>query len=257
MAAPRTDLMFEWLADTSPAAAAVIAPLVVDLVGPESVIDIGCGLGDWLAEFQRLGVDDVVGVDGDYVDRAELRIPAERFRAVDLSHTLEIEGRFDLAICLEVGEHLPAARAPELVARLTALAPAILFSAAIPGQGGVGHINEQWPPYWRVLFEQHDYRPLDVVRPKVWDDDRIAYWYRQNILLYADAPTAERVSAVDATAEPRWPDRLVHPDAFARMTRLAKLENHSAVALTKAVPKAAVRAARTRLDRRSRRRATG
>jgi SAM-dependent methyltransferase len=247
MAAPRTEVMFDWLADTSPDAAAVVAPIVAHLLQPSSVADVGCGLGDWLAAFQRLGVDEVLGLDGDYVDRSQLRIPADRFRAADLSEPFGLGGRFDLVICLEVGEHLPANRSADLVATLTDAAPAVLFSAAIPGQGGVGHINEQWPAYWRELFAARGYERLDVIRSKVWDDDRIAFWYRQNLFLYADAPTAARV--LDKTTASQWPDRLVHPDAYARMTRLAKPENHSTVALAKALPKAATRAARKRLKR--------
>jgi SAM-dependent methyltransferase len=247
MPAPRTEVMFDWLADTSPDAAAVIAPIVFHLLEPTSVADVGCGLGDWLAAFQRLGAGEVLGVDGDYVDRSELRIPSDRFRAADLSQPFNLGGRFDLVICLEVGEHLPAGRSADLVATLTDAAPAVLFSAAIPGQGGVGHVNEQWPAYWRGLFDAKGYQRLDVIRPKVWDDDRIAYWYRQNMFLYTDTATTDRVLA--RTDASQWPDRLVHPDAFERMTRLSKPENHSAVALAKALPKSATRAARKRLRR--------
>lgn len=164
--------------------ARVVAPLVVDLVRPASVLDVGCGLGTWLAAFADAGVTDVLGLDGDYVPRAELQIPADRFRPADLATVPDPGRRFDLAVCLEVAEHLPGAVSERLVAMLTAAAPVVLFSAALPGQGGTGHINEQWPPYWRALFAARGFVRLDPIRPRVWRDSRVEWWYRQNVYLY-------------------------------------------------------------------------
>jgi hypothetical protein len=95
-------------------------------------------------------------------------------------------GRFDLAVCLEVAEHLPASSAEAFVKFLTGLAPVVLFSAAIPGQGGTNHINEQFLSYWVKLFSQSGYHPLDVIRPIIWNDERVPFWYRQNIILFAN-----------------------------------------------------------------------
>ncbi|HEY1186257.1 MAG TPA: class I SAM-dependent methyltransferase [Gemmata sp.] len=171
-------------ADGSSRSAAVIVPLVMDFVKPASVLDVGCGLGTWLAEFARAGVTDYLGMDGDYVLRTDLLIPAERFRPADLATAPHPGRRFDLVTCLEVAEHLPEASAAPFVAMLTGAAPVVLFSAAVPGQGGVNHINEQWPPYWRALFAAHGFVRLDPVRPRVWRDGRVEWWYRQNVYLF-------------------------------------------------------------------------
>src|SRR5204862_3532668 len=132
--------------------ARAVVPLVMELVRPASVLDVGCGLGTWLAAFAEAGVADFLGMDGDYVDRAKLKIPAERFRAADLTNPPSPGRTFDLAVCLEVAEHLPEKASPRLVELLATAAPVVLFSAALPGQGGTRHINEQWPAFWQRLF---------------------------------------------------------------------------------------------------------
>src|ERR1700722_15751200 len=132
--------------------ALVIIPVLQRLVPFTSVCDVGCGAGSWLQAFADNGITDYLGLDGDYVDRASLAIPVERFRATDLAQPFVVERNFDLAVCLEVAEHLPPSRAESLIADLTKVAPLVLFSAAIPHQGGKGHVNEQWQPYWVELF---------------------------------------------------------------------------------------------------------
>ena len=107
------------------------------------------------------------------------------FAETDLYGPFTLEGDYDLAISLEVAEHLPARAGRRLVAELTRVAPIVLFSAAIPGQGGKGHVNEQWPAYWRALFNRHGFRQLDILRGHILHDDRVQWWYRQNMFLYA------------------------------------------------------------------------
>jgi SAM-dependent methyltransferase len=162
----------------------VVVPMVVDLVRPASVIDVGCGMGAWLASFATCGVHEIFGVDGDYVDRTQLQIDESCFAARDLTQPLSIDRRFDLVVSLEVAEHLPAAAAKQFVASLVALGPAVLFSAAIPYQGGTGHLNEQWPQYWAALFAAHDYVPVDCLRRYIWNNPAVEWHYAQNILLY-------------------------------------------------------------------------
>lgn len=111
-------------------------------------------------------MDDVLGIDAPYTDRSRLRIPDELFLARDLTVPLSLERRFDLALSLEVAEHLPAAAADHFVASLTRLASVILFSAAIPDQGGEGHLNEQWPDYWVERFAAHGFGVADVLRSR-------------------------------------------------------------------------------------------
>ncbi|MEG4177126.1 MULTISPECIES: glycosyltransferase [unclassified Microcoleus] len=164
-----------------------IIPLLLDLLQPilpKSVVDVGCGTGSWLAAFHKLGIADCLGIDGDYVDRTILQIPLNQFQSADLKQPLQINRKFDLAISLEVAEHLPATCAENFVNSLTQLAPVILFSAAIPFQGGVEHVNEQWPQYWVYYFHKNGYAVIDCLRKKIWNNDKVEPWYAQNILIF-------------------------------------------------------------------------
>jgi SAM-dependent methyltransferase len=171
--------------DKSLESARIIAPLVMKAAQVKSVIDVGCGMGGWLRAFSENGVAVIRGIDGDYVDQSKLYIGPEYFSAVDLTEPLKIDERFDLAICVEVAEHLPARTSNGLVRGLTQLAPIVLFSASVPGQGGTGHINEQWPEFWRDLFAQQGFTMFDLIRPLIREDRRIDWWYRQNIAIFA------------------------------------------------------------------------
>jgi SAM-dependent methyltransferase len=172
--------------DESSKAARVCVPLIIDLLRPNSVVDVGCGIGQWLAEFAARGVADYLGIDGPHIQDEQLRIPRERFRRHDLFQPLRLERRFDLAISLEVAEHLPGGRAAGFVELLTSAAPAVVFSASVPRQGGIGHVNEQWPWYWKRLFSQRGYVQLDPFRKTLWGNRDVVSYYQQNMLLYAD-----------------------------------------------------------------------
>lgn len=209
------DAFYRQIRDGSSRSAKIVLPLVFPLLRPQSVLDVGCGDGTWLAVAQELGVDDVLGVDGDYA-RPELQIPESSFVAADLSTPLRLDRTFDLALSLEVAEHLPADSADHHVGSLTSLAPAVLFSAAIPLQGGVNHVNEQWPEYWADLFERRGFAAIDCVRSWVWRDADVEWWYAQNTILYLSTERlagAQDLAAVHARHGGR-PLSLVHPRKY-------------------------------------------
>lgn len=171
---------------TSKKSAEIIVPLIIDLVSPRSVIDIGCGTGTWLAVFKSHNVDEITGVDGHWVQDEMLVIPKSCFIAQDLTQKLKIERRFDLAVSLEVAEHLHREYAQHFVGTLVNISSVILFSAAIPFQNGTDHVNEEWPEYWAQLFAEHDYVPIDCIRERIWRNEDVVWWYAQNILLFAE-----------------------------------------------------------------------
>ncbi len=192
---------FDDITTPSITSARIVVPMLVDLVHPGSVVDVGCGRGAWLRSFLDCGVPTVVGYDGNYVSRDELLIPAETFEPRDLFQPLVTHKTFDLAVCLEVAEHLPDARSAGLVADLTKLAPVVAFSAAIPGQGGHGHINERWPEYWSGRFAVHGYEPLDCIRPRIAVHPDVAWWFRQNLMLFVASSAFERHPQLAAVRE--------------------------------------------------------
>ncbi|MEK7628433.1 MAG: GtrA family protein [Patescibacteria group bacterium] len=177
-------VFFDEMDKSNLVSARAVVPLVLDLVQPKSVVDIGCGRGLWLKAFIEHGIEDVVGYDGDYVEREKLVFPQARFRATDLEKPIAFDRSFDLAVCLEVAEHLPASVADMLIETLTTAARIVLFSAAIPLQGGSRHVNEQWPEYWEKKFAAHGYVPVDALRRHLWGNSLISFFYQQNILLY-------------------------------------------------------------------------
>jgi SAM-dependent methyltransferase len=194
--------------------------LVAEVAPFRSVVDVGCGTGTWLSVAGELGASRLVGYEGTWVSKEMMDEPAASLILGDLGQPLRVEETFNLAISLEVAEHLPLERADSFVGELCALAPVTLFSAAIPGQGGRGHVNEQWQSYWADLFARNGRVPVDLVRPKLWIDDAVPFFYRQNILLYCRPDDARRIARVTncAIGEDVLID-IVHPIQFERLAR--------------------------------------
>lgn len=202
-----TSDFFTVMSDGSRASARVIVPLVIKMVNPASVLDVGCGAGAWLSEWINHGVADAMGLDGDYVKPGELLIDQAKFVPTDLRQPFSAGRKFDIVQCLEVAEHLETRYTEQFMDSLTSHGDVILFSAAIPGQGGTHHVNEQWPSYWIEKFARRDFTPYDVIRPVIWSDPRINTWYRQNILLFAKSQVFEPVA--EST-----PFDVVHPESW-------------------------------------------
>lgn len=202
------------------AARLLIDHLLAHVPRVRSAVDLGCGVGIWLAELEMRGAE-VRGFDGPWVDEGALRIPRERFERRDLAQPLKLDRRFDLAISLEVAEHLPASVAPTFVGNLVSLSDFVLFSAAVPGQGGTHHVNERWPSYWRELFAQRGYVLVDLFRPAFWWEGRIPYWYRQNAFLYVRRERLAELPELQKIAEREsMPLDVVHPDLYAQKSWL-------------------------------------
>ncbi len=182
-----SDKFFEYISEGSRNSAQVVCQILAPLFARDGgdILDVGCGQGVWTREFANIpNVGQAIGIDGTYVNTDQLVIPAENFIGHDLTTPLSLDRKFALSVSLEVGEHLPKAAAAELVATLVKHAGIVLFSAAIPGQGGESHINEQPLEFWRGLFASHGYVPLDVIRPALADHPEVEPWYRYNSLLY-------------------------------------------------------------------------
>jgi SAM-dependent methyltransferase len=218
---------YAWMRVDSRLAALAVVPFLVELLEPRSVVDAGCGTCSWLKVFEEHGVEDVIGFDGDAVPRSLIEIGEDRFRVASVLDEPGLGRRFDLALCLEVAHYVPAESAGRLIENLTALAPAVLFSAAFPGQGGAGGhgSNQQWPEYWAEHFEGHGYACVDCVRPRIWDDPEVETWYVQNALLFVDRALLEsrpKLAGEYERARGR-PLSIVHPRVLrAKLTQLAR-----------------------------------
>jgi SAM-dependent methyltransferase len=195
----------------------IVVPLVMELISPKSVVDIGCGIGTWLRAFKNNGVKEILGLDGQWCNRDLLHkyIESHEFRCVDLEQPIHLEKKYDLVISLEVAEHLSEQAADIFIQSLVNAGNIILFSAAIPGQGGFNHINEQWPQYWADKFKNHGYKSYDIIRKNIWNYTEIERHYKQNIFLVAH--NSVKIDYEESEILP-----LVHPDVFKYINKIVQ-----------------------------------
>ena len=187
-----------------------VVPEIVRQLQPKSVLDVGCGIGTWLKVFEEQGVVDILGLDGDHVDRSLLKINPNQFKVQNLLTTWDLSRKFDLVVSLEVAEHLPEHVSDSFVEALVKHGNSIVFSAAIPKQDGQNHLNEQWPSYWEEKFRKHGFYFHDVLRHLFWNNTKVQWWYSQNIFLLTKEPQLKPILS------------LVHPSLFLERTRVVE-----------------------------------
>jgi SAM-dependent methyltransferase len=211
MNVPYTPNFYDTYSAESQRSADAVVPIALQFSNARSVVDVGCGIGTWLQAFHRLGIDDIAGFDGDYVNREQLLIAKDLFSPRDFTRPLLSNRRYDLAMSVEVAEHLPEKHAAQFVASLCGLAPMVMFSGAAPYQGGDDHINEQWPEYWVEKFNDHGYVVFDCIRPAIWNNPDVAYYYAQNILLFVCRETVPNYPALSNLQPATEPLARIHP----------------------------------------------
>lgn len=148
-----------------------------------SLVDFGCGRGTWLKAALDLGAVRAVGYDGPW-NEGKIIDSVIEFVPTDLTNIALDDELFDLAISLEVAEHLPEAYADQFVNSITKKSSLIVFGSAFIRQRGTSHLNEQFPSYWANKFSAKGFYPVDFFRPKIWQDRSIDACYRQNTFLY-------------------------------------------------------------------------
>lgn len=163
----------------------IIVPLILRYLHPTSVLDVGCGTGTFLRTFYDAGITDILGIDGSWVNTDNLYIDKIYFKKTDLEKPLYLEKCFDVALCLEVAEHLKPGSADILVSSLVAHSKIIIFSSATINQGGQNHVNEQYFDYWQQKFAAFGYEYYDFFRPLLWNSNDVDWWYRQNTFIIA------------------------------------------------------------------------
>tara|TARA_B110000503_G_scaffold38603_1_gene63400 strand:- start:6091 stop:6840 length:750 start_codon:yes stop_codon:yes gene_type:complete len=191
-----------------------ITKILHALIPTRTVIDFGCATGIWLEQFKKLGATEVLGIDGHWVDKKLLSIDTSEYRVHDFGvERYQPPGKFDLALCIEVAEHISEEMGAMLIDSLAEASDVILFSAAVRGQGGAGHVNEQEQSYWLALFADRGYQAIDLIRPAVWDDEKVNVIYKQNMLLYIREELVEQSDILRniRISRPYEVDR-IHPD---------------------------------------------
>lgn len=203
---PYNRAFYRSIAAKSLRAAEAIAPLLAPL-GIRSVVDFGCGSGTWLRAFRAGGAETVYGIDQFDPAGVEMLIAPGEYRRADLTGELRLGRDYDLAISLEVAEHLLPQASRTLVANLVRASGRVLFSAATPGQGGVDHVNERPLADWVALFAEHGYAASDFVRAGIAERGlEVEPWYRYNTLFFfreADAASLPAVVAAHRVRDAR------------------------------------------------------
>jgi len=251
LAALYTPAFYNGQSPTSFDAGSTMLPPVLELVRPASLVDVGCGVGTWLAAAEKLGVGTLVGIEGPWVHTEQLKSPRIRLVTHDLEQPLPLRERFDLAMSVEVAEHVSQRRADALVGELCALSQVVLFGAAIPGQGGVNHINEEWQSVWAARFAARGYRVVDLLRPRFWTQREIPVHYRQNTLLYVHESRFGELEARHGAALPVPPIvDIAHPEVLNANTNAlhAAPTVRQSLKATAGLPMAVLRSLRRRLS---------
>jgi SAM-dependent methyltransferase len=201
--------------------AKIIWPIVIDILPKfHSVVDFGCGEGVWLSVVQQYGIENVKGLDGHWVDKEYLRIDKQNFMEVNFEKSIYLDSKYDLAISLEVAEHLPQCVAKQFIDSLTKVSDYILFSAAIPFQGGTDHFNEQCPEYWNNLFNEKGYVAVDCLRKNIWNNSQISTPYKQNIMIFVKRELMNSIKSSEADFCINHPPLfLIHPDRYLLMVK--------------------------------------
>jgi len=168
----------------------VMLKILYEYYQPKTLIDIGCGQGVWLATAEKLGAEYLVGVDGAWVNKNMLLSKNIIFIPINIEESLpSFKEKYDLCISLEVAEHLSFEKSKEFIEFLCDLSDVILFSAAIKHQGGDNHVNEQWQSYWIERFRDNNYEYVDLFRSRVWENESVKWWYKQNTFLFLKKDT--------------------------------------------------------------------
>lgn len=215
--------------NTAKKSADEIMPFVLDRIKPKSIVDFGCGGGGWLAAIRDINSEiELCGLDGNWVKEENRLISGEIFKEADLTSRIDLGKKYDLAISLEVAEHLDEKYADTFIENICRHADIILFSAAIPLMGGTHHVNEQWPSYWIGKFKRKGYKVIDCLRPVFWNNDNINACYKQDMMFFVKEGCYEEMKAV--LLKPDDNDHIydiVHPEKYFEAKAIDKFINRA------------------------------
>lgn len=198
-----TPHFYEIIRDGCRSSADTLVPMLVEMFGePETVLDVGGGEGWWSRAYEEFGAKTTLLESSDAEtmsvgDRLTWDLDDPRLADRVIDH-------YDVAVCLEVAEHLH--NPEQLIDFLCKASDTIVFSAAIPGQSGAGHINCKWQSEWAAMFIERGYEVSQALAFHIWENRLIEPWYRQDLLI---CTTDKR-----HVTQPKILD-IVHPEIWA------------------------------------------
>ncbi len=132
-----------------------IADRIVRDIGPATVLDAGCAVGFLVEALRDRGVE-AYGID--VSEYALAQVPpaiGDAFRRASVTDPFPRD--YDLIVCIEVLEHLPARAAEAAVANICAHTRDVIFSSTPSDFDEATHVNVQPPEYWAELFGRHGF----------------------------------------------------------------------------------------------------
>ncbi|MEJ5265591.1 MAG: methyltransferase domain-containing protein [Bacteroidales bacterium] len=166
--------------------AEIVVPVIIDIFKPSSVIDVGCGNGSWLKVFENQNVH-ITGIENSHIINAETFIDKNKIIITDLESDFQHNRTYDIVLCLEVAEHLSEKYAKKFIQKLCTLGDIIVFSAAVPAQGGYNHVNEQFLSYWIEIFKHYNFKCFDIIRSRITHHSNVLWWYKQNMVVFINS----------------------------------------------------------------------
>lgn len=161
-----------------------ILEFILSFYNFNSLVDLGCGMGTWCKAASDLGVKYILGIDQHEYEQEYMLIDDRNYMKFDLKNELDNYGKFDIAVSVEVAEHIDSAYVNTFIRNVCSQSNIVLFSAALPFQGGTGHINEKKCSFWKQQFNKYGYEIIDCIRPHFWDNSKLEIWYRNNCVLF-------------------------------------------------------------------------
>lgn len=154
---------------------------------PRSVVDVGCGTAEYLAEFQKKGIK-IKGYEGSVSALKQAKVELRYIQKADLRNVINSNQRYDLALCLEVAEHIESRYSKNLLDTLTNLSDTVVFTAATPGQGGHFHINEKPREFWIKAWQERNYVYKEDAAQALKEEmhkNHVLRWYLDNLMIFS------------------------------------------------------------------------
>ncbi len=165
-----------------------------------SLIDVGCGTGHYLHACRQSGISDVFGMEGSPFAFKHLLVPDHLVVRHDLRKPFQFDRRWDLALSLEVAEHIDDVDTDNYVRILCNASDVVVITAAPLGQGGTRHVNEHSRSWWTEKFSGAGYRydaaatdkMILGIREAKAQQKFVASWFEPNIMVFRRTATTPK-----------------------------------------------------------------
>lgn len=167
-------------------------PLLREIFQFKSLLDVGCGTGHYLRFCVDHGLSDVLGIEGSPHAFERLLVDKSQVVRHDLREPFRAGRKWDVALSIEVAEHIDKASAGTYVRTLATSSDTVVLTAARPGQGGRAHVNLQPPEWWQERFRQEHFEYDERLTERLKAGIRraresgafVTSWFEPNVMVF-------------------------------------------------------------------------